>query len=181
MEPTPVYPTRRSTRLRGYDYAQAGAYFVTLCVAGRLSLLGQVTAGEIHLSPAGTMVAEVWSGLDRHYPVGVDAFVVMPTHVHGILVLGEDCDGDGLRHGSTAPAPSLSLSTLVQRFKTFTQHEYGRGVASQGWPRYSGRLWQQRFYDHVVRSERDLAAIREYIANNPLQWQLDRENPERLG
>jgi putative transposase len=114
----------------------------------------------------------------------VDAFVVMPNHVHGVLVLGEDRVGDAdrrRRRRGTVRTPSLSLSTIVQRFKTFTMHEYGCGVASQGWPRYPGRLWQQRFYGHMVRSERDLAAIREYIANNPLHWQLERENPERRG
>jgi REP element-mobilizing transposase RayT len=125
------------------------------------------------------MVAKVWSGLGLHYPVGVDAFVVMPNHVHGILVLGQHGNAD--RDGAAVPTPALSLSTVVQRFKTFTMHEYGRGVTSQGWPRYPGRLWQQRFHDHIVRDERDLAAIREYIANNPLRWRLDRENPERLG
>jgi len=74
----------------------------------------------------------------------------------------------------------MSLSTVIQRFKTFTMHEYGRGVAGQGWPRYPGRLWKHRFYDRVIRHERELGGIRESIVNNPLQWELDRENPERI-
>jgi putative transposase len=205
------YPSRRTTRLRDYDYSQAGAYFVTLCIEQRLPLLGGIRDGQVELSPAGTMVATVWSQLDRYYPVGVDAFVVMPNHLHGILVLGEGAreDRDGatvptipgfptMPASSTAPTVpatptvpivstdtivpprSMSLSTIIQRFKTFTMHEYGKGVAAEGWPRYPGRLWQVRFHDHVIRNERELAAIREYIANNPLQWQLDRENPERM-
>jgi REP element-mobilizing transposase RayT len=123
------------------------------------------------------MVATVWSQLDRFYPVELDAFVVMPNHLHGILLLGEAAGAD--RDRSPVPPPALSLSTVIQRFKTFTSHSYGRGVEREGWPRYPGRLWQQRFHDHVIRNERALAAIREYIANNPLHWQMDRENPDR--
>jgi REP element-mobilizing transposase RayT len=160
----------------------------------RLPLLGQITDGQVILSPAGTMVATVWSNLGRYYPVEVDAFVVMPNHIHGILVLAEaargsrdgaDRDGED-RDGATVPtmrtvrAGAISLSTVIQRFKTFTMHEYGKGVARDDWPRYPGRLWQHRFHDHVIRNERELAAIREYIANNPLQWELDRENPDYI-
>jgi REP element-mobilizing transposase RayT len=105
----------------------------------------------------------------------------MPNHVHGILVLGkaakEDRD-EADRDGATVPTEAMSLSTIIQRFTTFTAHEYGKGVAAEGWPHYPGRLWQRRFHDHVVHHERELAAIREYIANNPAQWELDGENPE---
>ncbi len=222
---TSSYPTRRSTRLRDYDYSQPGAYFVTLCIEQRLPLLGKVVDGEVALSPAGEMVATVWQNLAVYYGVGIDAFVVMPNHLHGIVVLtaGEGgvglptmppsrarvCGEDGDR--SHVPTPRLllstgaerrdvrtpplqiptgkdkgsgltppgSLSTVILRFKTFTAHEYGRGVRDGRWPRYPGRLWQNRFHEHVIRNERDLNAIREYIANNPLQWHLDRENPER--
>ena len=100
------YPSRRTPRLRDYDYSQAGAYSLTLCTELRLPLLGQITNGEMHLSAAGTMVATVWSTLDQYYPVGVDAFVVMPNHVHGILVLGEGARAD--RDGATVPTPNFS-------------------------------------------------------------------------
>ena len=91
------YPSRRTPRVQHYDYSQSGAYFVTLCVEQRLPLLGRIIEGQMDLSPAGEMIATVWGGLDRYYPVEVDAFVVMPTHVHGILVLGEarKADRDG--------------------------------------------------------------------------------------
>ncbi|HZU11349.1 MAG TPA: transposase [Chloroflexota bacterium] len=172
--PTSSYPSRRSTRLRGYDYSQPGAYFVTLCIEQRLPLLGSIVEGEAHLSPAGAMVADVWGGLGDHYPgVSVDAYIVMPNHLHGILVLFDPvASRQPNQHG-------LSLSTVIQRFKTYTAHLYGPGVRTVGWPPYPGRLWQHRFHEHVIRNERDLEAIRTYIANNPLQWQLDRENPDR--
>jgi REP element-mobilizing transposase RayT len=134
---------------------------------------------QVALSPAGEMVATDWGHLDPFYPVEVDAFVVMPNHVYGILVLREAARAD--RDGATVPTvpvPSgaMSLSTIIQRFKTFTRHEYGTGVATHGWSHYPGRLWPHRFHDHVIRSKQELAAIREYIAHNPLQWEPDREN-----
>ena len=178
------YPARRSTRLQHYDYASAGAYFVTLCTEGRVPLFGHIHDGHMALSPAGRMVAEVWDRLDQFYPVDLDAFVVMPNHLHSILVL-PDGRGREDRHGGTVPTGtalhdrSMSLSTVIQRFKTYAMHEYGRGVKEQGWTRYPGRLWQPRFHDHVIRTERDLTAIRQYILDNPLQWALDRENPDR--
>jgi putative transposase len=63
---------------------------------------------------------------------------------------------------------------------SFTTHEYGKGVRGQDWPRYQRRFWQHRYHDRVIRNERELEAIREYIANNPLKWDLDLENPERM-
>ena len=79
---------RRSTRWRGYDYASFGAYFVTICTQGSLCLLGEIVDQNMRLSAAGEMVWPVWDELPERYPgVEVDAFVVMPTHVHGIVAL----------------------------------------------------------------------------------------------
>lgn len=174
------YPSRRSIRLPGYDYSQPGAYFVTLCIEQRLPLLGAIIDDEVDLSPAGAMVATIWSGLGERYPgVSVDAYTVMPNHLHGILWLFDPSESADEHVISPDHASALSLPTVIQRFKTYTAHLYGKGVASDQWSRYRGRLWQHRFHEHVIRNERDLQAIREYIANNPRQWRLDRENPER--
>jgi len=82
---------RRSIRLRGYDYTRAGAYFVTICTQNRECLFGNIVEGEIWLNDAGHMVQSVWNELSQHYPgVDVDAFVVMPNHIHGIIVLMDD-------------------------------------------------------------------------------------------
>ncbi len=170
------YPMRRSIRLAGYDYSRSGAYFVTVCVEQRLPLLGRIVEDEVQLSAAGEMVTRIWANLGDHYPgVSVDASIVMPNHVHGILFLSDPSEtGDGADKRT-----ALSLSTVIQRFKTYTAHRYGQGVASADWPRYPGRLWQHRFYEHVIRHDQDLQTIREYIANNPRQWALDRLNPDQ--
>ncbi|HLJ66891.1 MAG TPA: transposase [Chloroflexota bacterium] len=169
------YPVRRSTRLQNYNYAEAGAYFVTLCLEQRMPLLGEVVGAEVQLSPAGKMVDAIWQNLETFYcGVSLDAHVTMPNHFHGILVLDEDVRGvDG-----SSPRGRITVSAVAGRFKSYTAHLYGTGVAARGWPPYPGRLWQRGFHDRIIRNERELEAIREYILYNPLRWHLDRENPD---
>jgi REP element-mobilizing transposase RayT len=184
---------RRSIRLRGYDYARAGAYFVTVCVQDRECLLGQIVEDEMRLSEAGQMVQSVWDELPERYPgVDVDQFVVMPNHVHGIMVLTgivgapprgcpDDAMGDNWDGQARGPAPTggLSLPDVVHRFKSFTTAQYRHGVKNQGWTPFPGRLWQRNYYEHVVRNDDELGRIRQYIADNPASWALDPENPGR--
>lgn len=144
---------RRSIRLQGYDYARAGAYFITICAQDRECLFGEVQNGQVALNSAGMMVAEYWEGLEKLYPeVELDASVVMPDHFHGILVLA----GEG-----------LALSTLVQRFKSMTTRDYITGVVEKGWRPFRGRVWQRGYYERVVRGPKELEQLRHYIANNP--------------
>jgi REP element-mobilizing transposase RayT len=141
----------------------------------------------MELNSIGTMIQRVWGRLPEHY-VGleVDEFIVMPNHLHGILVLtradattlAEDRQEPGRARQEPAPTGGLSLQEIIRRFKTFTANQYRTGLSSPESPPLGVHLWQRNFYEHVIRNERDLTAIREYIANNPLQWHLDRENPE---
>jgi putative transposase len=188
---------RSSLRLDGYDYAQAGAYFVTICTQNRACLFGDAAHEEIRLSDAGRMVQAVWDEMPDHYPgIGTDAFVVMPNHIHGIIVIigpspvvgagpracpnyGQITKRIGQPQG-VAPT-GLSLSDMVHRFKTLTTTRYADGVRKRGWAPFDGRLWQRNYYEHVIRNERELDRTREYIATNPLKWALDRENPQRTG
>src|SRR3989304_5953169 len=95
---------RRSIRLHGYDYAQAGAYFVTVCTQGRECLFGDVTEGQMRLNSLGTIVQACWADLSHHYShVELDAFVVMPNHVHGIILLTEVGPGHATPPPSSAP------------------------------------------------------------------------------
>jgi REP element-mobilizing transposase RayT len=152
---------RRSIRAKRYDYATCGAYFVTICTDGRQPLLGEIRNGIVGLSEVGCMVQMVWNELPLRYPgVETDAFVVMPNHVHGIVMLA----GSGQARG---PAPTLPM--VVHRFKSFTTHQHGKA------------LWQRNYFEHIVRNDRDLDRIREYIAVNPIRWSLDRENPHCIG
>ncbi|MBM3188247.1 MAG: transposase [Chloroflexi bacterium] len=186
---------RRSIRLRGYDYASAGAYFVTLCAQGKACLFGDVAGHEMVLNGAGEMVRRVWDELATRYPgVALDAFVLMPNHLHGIIVLQpavgaaprgrplRGCPGNGQARGpgqaqGPAPTPTLSLADVVHRLKSFTTALYLRGAREEAWPAFEGRLWQRNYWERVIRNERELRAIQEYIANNPAQWAEDRLNP----
>lgn len=190
---------RQSIRLRGYDYTQAGAYFATICTLNRACLFGEVVNGEMRLNDPGQMVQTVWNELPVFYPgVDIDGSIVMPNHMHGIIVLvgaaprgrpDDICDGhphdirDG-RPDSGQPqgqpqgvAPTLSLPDVVHRFKTMTTKRYADGVKQSGWPAFHGRLWQRNYYEHIIRNEESLDRTRQHILDNPARWVVDRENP----
>jgi len=178
----PTKHHRRSIRLRGYDYRQAGAYFVTICSQNRECMFGQVVEGQMILNAPGHMVELVWRELPQHYPgIEVDAFVVMPNHVHGIIILvgagPRACpDKSGQPQGVT-PTTTMSLPDVVHRFKSLTTARYRRGVLQDSWPAFPGRLWQRNYHEHVVRSEEELNRIQQYVIDNPLHWEEDPENP----
>ena len=149
---------RRSLRLPHFNYASPGAYFVTITVNERAALLGSLveTTGGMELSDAGKMVEQWWLKLPREFQsVTLDAHAVMPDHFHGVVLLQCSC-------AESANQP-VSISKVIQWFKTMTTAEYSRGVQGQSWPRVNKRLWQRGFYDHVIRTERDLVDIRNYI------------------
>jgi REP element-mobilizing transposase RayT len=155
---------RRSIRLRQYDYTQPGAYFVTLVTHGR-----ELTFDDSVLC----RVAEtMWQRIPRHFPfVELDECVVMPNHVHGILVIvDQNANNDTPPSG---PA-SGSLGAIVGNFKSVTARRINRIRKTPGTP-----VWQRNYYERVIRNERELNAIRQYIRDNPAHWAEDRENPDR--
>jgi REP element-mobilizing transposase RayT len=185
---------RRSIRLKSYDYRQAGAYFVTICTQDRAFLFGQVMHDEMQLNDAGKMVYDVWNDLLAFYPgVQTDAFIVMPSPIHGIIILGgaapcvcpaQPSVGIGPRAcpgQQQGGAPTLGLPEVVHRFKTMTTKRYADAAKRLGWEPFLGRLWQRNHYQHLIRNEESLNRIREYILTNPMRWELDRENPHRVG
>lgn len=173
---------RRSLRLRGYDYTLNGMYFVTICVEARQCLLGNVHDGRMHFNPIGEMVRDVWSGLPRYQGAEIDAFVIMPNHVHGIIVLNNNsvratpcgCPYSmGASHDigqAQGPAPTFSLFDIVHRFKSLTTTRYRQ---KKGDGAIRGRLWQRNYYEHVIRNDSELDRIRQYIHNNPADWEKD--------
>jgi putative transposase len=200
---------RRSLRLKGYDYGMAGAYFVTICTQDRSCLFGDVVDGAMRLNEAGQMVAALWDGLaERFSNVEIDQFVVMPNHVHGILVLDADAgvvvkegattrvaptDGDPVgaplvgapvTNGDPVGAPLVGaparLGNVVGAFKSLVTTNYIVGVKEKGWPEFGGRLWQRNYYEHIIRDEGALNRIRRYVDDNPARWDFDDENPRKI-
>ncbi len=181
---------RRSIRLKGYDYSRPGAYFITLVTQDRACLFGEVVDGEMRLNEAGRMVEKWWAKLHHKFPnVQTDAFVIMPNHFHGIIVItsnpvGADprvCPDETGAHAGMGAHTGAPLPEIVQWFKTMTTNEYIRGVKQSGWLPFRGRLWQRNYYEHIIRDDAFLNRIRQYIAENPLRWHLDWENPHRTG
>ena len=169
---------RRSIRLKGFDYRQPGGYFITAVIKDRVCLFGEIVNGQIRLNDTGRIIQAVWNDLPSHYPdVELNAFVVMPNHVHGVIVLVDDGGvGRGAVGAGLKPAPTRhGVPEIVRAFKTFSARRVNEARKTPGVP-----IWQRNYYEHVIRSDEVLTRIREYIANNPTQWDLDRENPLRL-
>ena len=181
---------RRSIRLRGYDYTLKGMYYITLCTNKRLCLFGNVEDGNMKLNEAGKMVNKIWREISNYYPGSdIDEHMVMPNHLHGIIMLNNHivgappCGRPSINFGNgqaQGPAPTvnrLSLGDVVGRFKSFTTNKYIHGVKNNHWIPFEKKLWQRNYYEHIIRNETELNRIREYIINNPLKWELDKENP----
>lgn len=176
---------RRSIRLKGYDYHRAGVYFVTICCAQRICLFGDIIAGEMHLNVVGTTVADCWQAIPDHFPHAMlDDFVVMPNHLHGMIVLtdnGQCGDGWGvnpdranvyspLQKPQMLRSPSRTIGSIVRRFKI--------GVSK--WLRANSAdtaIWQRNYYEQIVRDDAGLQRVRQYIADNPARWDDDTEHP----
>jgi len=188
----PACHHRRSIRLKGYDYTQPGAYFITLCAQNREHLFGAVVEGEMRLNAWGKIAREEWFTTARLRPyVRLDEreFVVMPNHVHGIIWIVDD-DGDNVGGNTTVGAqrrcaPTVatttiqsinvapgSLGAIVRAFKSAVTQRINAARGTPGAP-----VWQRNYYERIVRDETALANIRAYILANPLRWTGDRENP----
>ncbi len=156
---------RRSIRLPGYDYTSAGVYFITICASGKECLFGVVENGQMRLNDAGRIAAQCWHDIPLHFPhAELDEWVVMPNHVHGIVMID---DGKvGAKNFSPLHGTSKTISSIVRGFKI--------GVTK--WMRQNKsihQVWQRNFYEHIIRNETELHGIREYIQNNPAKWELD--------
>jgi REP element-mobilizing transposase RayT len=169
-----------SGRLRGWDYSSPGWYFITVCTKGLRCFLGDVVDNQVHLSSVGRIVTEEWQKTARIRPrVKLDDWVVMPNHLHGIIILEESRDVQGdvetpRRGVSTLPVlKSNSLGSIIGQFKSACT----KRIRKAGVQEFA---WQSRFYDHIIRDESSLREVRQYIANNPMKWELDRNNPTHL-
>jgi len=147
---------RRSIRLKGYDYQQAGAYFVTIVIQGRACLFGEVMDETMQLRDAGRMVEQRWQELNAMFPtIETDAYVIMPNHVHGIIIInatipsssGVTTSSSGVTTSSSGVTTTgMGLDNVVGAFKSLTTVDYIRGVRTCGWAAFDRRLWQRNYY-----------------------------------
>jgi len=170
---------RRSIRLKHYDYSQASAYFVTVCTHNKDCIFGDVVNGEMQLNENGSAVQTEWlTTAEFRDNVESDVFVVMPNHFHAVLLIKDNSEGTA-RCAPTSMnrlfgrITSGSLAAIMRSFKSAATKRVNELRNTPGAP-----VWQRNYYEHVVRDERDLGEIREYIVNNPRKWDLDKENPK---
>lgn len=196
MKYNPDIHHRQSIRLKDFDYSQANAYFITICTQNRECLFGEINDGKMILNNVGTLVEEEWvrTANVRHY-ITLDAFIIMPNHVHGIIVFNgrgtpvacpevtqintmlskiqgtppacpyESKFGKGIPH---------SLPTIIGQFKSLATKQI-----NTKWNVSGVKIWQRNYYEHIIRDEESLGKIREYIVNNPINWQEDEMNQNR--
>lgn len=172
------YPRRKSIRLPHYDYTQAGAYFVTIVTRKRVPLFGEVLNGGVELSQYGQIARRTWEEIPRHFPnVSLDAFIVMPNHIHGIVFINEAKPAKvGAQHAAPLRGTKLSvqpgsLGAMVRSYKSTVTREINLHRGTPG-----GRVWQRNYYEHIIRDYPDLEEIRDYVVNNPAAWETDPEN-----
>jgi len=195
---------RRSIRLCGYDYTKAGAYFITICSRDRACIFADISEDVLRFTVVGEIVASCWHAIPDHFPNGeLDAFGIMPNHLHGIVVLG-DLLADEPGTACRAPTPMVasrerfgapvvgSIPTIVRSFKAAVTRtvndDLGRGTACRArltdrlGPLPPGRipsLWQSNYHEHVIRDERALDHLRSYIFANPAHWVEDSLHPDK--
>lgn len=162
---------RHSIRIKGYDYTSPGAYFITIVTYRREGLFGEISNGKMELNGMGKIVERVWHDLVNHYSnIELGSFVVMPNHVHGIIVIKEV--GAGLRPVPTQSIKRHGLPEIVRAFKSFSARRVNEHLNSRGI-----HLWQRNYYEHIIRNEHEWNNIRLYIEANPANWIDDKENP----
>ena len=160
---------RRSIRLAEHDYSQVGAYFVTICTHNR--------ALSLQAEPVREVVRLAWSGLSARFPiVALDEFVIMPNHVHAIIILV-----DAAIRGAASSAPAgmgggaATLGHVVRAFKSISAIEANKILGQSNRP-----FWQRNYYEHIIRDEEELSVLRQYIRDNPGNWLDDPDNPSNM-
>ena len=182
MKSNSQIPDRHSIRLKEYDYAQQGAYFVTIVTQTRTSLFGNIENDEVRLSPLGVIAHVAWfktAALRSNVKLWEDEFIVMPNHIHGIVWIKEIDNNDVGARRRRAPTERFgkpikgSLPTIIRAYKSAVTYAINEMRGTRGVP-----VWQRNYYEHVIRNQHDLENIYKYIQFNPIHWAKDEENPE---
>jgi len=176
---------RKSIRLKEYDYAQPDGYFITIVTMWREFVFGEIVGEEMHLFALGRIAEECWREIPAHFPnVELGAFIIMPNHVHGIVIITENDWADAFasaRKGTIyrAPTPTFeqfgkptigSLPTIIRIYKAAVTRRAGRELNAAS-------IWQRNYYEHVIRNNAEWDKIHRYIQSNPSMWAEDEENP----
>ncbi len=176
---TPHIHRRRSIRLKGYDYSQAGLYFITICCQNRTCMFGNIENGKMILNDAGKMALKCWNEIPEHFKhAQLHEYVIMPNHIHGIIELS-DIIPVGAKNFSPLQMPQQSPQPIIPSSPSKTIGSIVRGfkIGVTTWMRQNTdiyNVWQRNYYEHIIRNEKSYVRIAEYIINNPAKWTLDK-------
>lgn len=170
---------RQSIRLKGYDYSQPGYYFVTICVADRYCLFGKIVDEQIILNEYGQIAKKEWVRTEKlRDNVRLDEYVVMPNHIHGIIIITYQNNSKGVLQYALADelenkfrSPSNNVGAIVRGYKSTVTKQINELNNQPG-----DKVWQRNYYDHIIRSKNELNKIRTYIRENPRNWENDNLN-----
>jgi putative transposase len=177
---------RRSIRLKGYDYSQAGLYFITICVQDRKCLFGEIENGEMVLNEFGMIAYQQWEKLpERFTNMESDVFQIMPNHMHGIIMLTDTVgatlavapDNNPVADETGAgasPAPTKTVGDIVGAYKSLVANDCLETFKQNHPGKIMGKLWQRNYYEHIIRDEQSYQRISDYIINNPKNWNNDK-------
>jgi REP element-mobilizing transposase RayT len=188
MTYNPLIHKRQSIRLHGYDYSQTGTYFVTICTYKKEHFFGEIINAEMKLNVIGQYAFYQWKKIPHRFnDVELDEFIIMPNHIHGIIVINRRGEGseneslggkrrlfsdssplhhdEQLQHNGTLPG---SIGAIIQNYKSGISRKISTMPGMK-----NVKLWQMNYYDHIIRNEEDHARIVEYIQQNPVQWEQD--------
>jgi REP element-mobilizing transposase RayT len=157
-------PKRKSTRLKEYDYSQFGYYFITICMKNRKEFFSIIENSIVVLSKFGKIIDEVLINIPSYYNVEIDCYIIMPDHIHLIIILDK-----------AENKKNYSLSDVMGKFKSFSCKKIREVLEDD-----EKFEWQKSFYDRIIRNEKELYQIRKYIKENPLRWEIEKDNPENL-
>lgn len=176
-----IQKERKLNRLKEYNYSKCGYYFITMCTKNGVEYFGKIDNEKMVLNQYGKIAQEYWSKIPNIYDdkVEIDEFIIMPNHVHGILIIQEN--GEKRTEQCSVPTYKANaragyglLSEVIKSFKNAVTKKIHQELHADNFQ------WQRSFYDHVVRNEESLYQIRSYIANNPLKWELEKNNIENF-
>ena len=181
-----VFEQRKQIRLKKYNYSDSGWYFMTICTQNRECLLGNVINNKMILNKFGKIVDKKIKELTVYKNIEIDIYSVMQNHIHLILVIVGAAPGVGPIKKNINPILNIYLGSTqgstptigeyVKRLKSLTTFIYIDNVKNNNWKPFSKRLWQRNYFEHIIRTEFDLNRIRQYIKNNPSNWNKDRNN-----
>ncbi|EKE14018.1 MAG: hypothetical protein ACD_12C00713G0002 [uncultured bacterium] len=169
---------RKSNRLRNFDYSSSGYYFVTICVHNRQCVFGNIQNQKMILNEYGEMAKQYWLEIPKHFPnVELNEFMVMPNHVHGIIIIRNSQQCVGNKNFCSLQNEQLPWQTKLSKSLSSIIRGYKIGITEYCHQNnFQIFNWQKSFYDHIIRNEYSLFRIRQYIKDNPANWDNDRNN-----